>query len=217
MSKHSFDTVYFCYNFIEKYFLRDYQVALKLIRLHLNLKKNQNVVDVGGGTGFIANSIINKVDSVTVVDLSKQMLMRSKSPIITTIQGNGSSIPFKDGVFDIALLINVLHHMKKTEQDNVLKETFRVLKNQGEAFIMDLFFPKGFFNSIFKKFEEIAVGKTYHLPHNEVMAKLKNIGFHDISLAFPDERHWRYLVIAKKTNKNNNVKKLHPSNKTGKK
>ena len=59
MSRHSFDTVYFCYNFIEKYLLRDYQEALRLIRHQLNLKKNQNVVDVGGGTGFIAKSIIS--------------------------------------------------------------------------------------------------------------------------------------------------------------
>lgn len=198
MSRKSFDTVYFCYNFIEKYFIKDYQEALRLINKHLNLKKSQDLIDIGGGTGFIAASIIDKVNSITVVDHSKKMLNRLNNPLINKIQGNGILLPINDESFDIALLVNVLHHVKTNEQGEILKEIFRVLKKDGIAFILDLFFPKTFSNRIFNIVEEIAVGKTYHVPHDVIISKLKKIKFHDISLIYPDHRHWRYLIIAKK-------------------
>ncbi len=198
MSKSSFNRVYLYYDFLEKYIIRDYKIALELIHNNLNLNKNLNVVDIGGGTGAIAKSIIDEVNSVWIVDNSKQMLKRLKNPIITNIQCDAFSLPIKDRVFDIALLINVLHHIKKVEQMNVLKEIFRILKNQGEAFIIDLYFPKTFINRIFSKPEEILVGRTCHIPHNELMSKLKDAGFKNFSFNFIDKHKWRYLIIAKK-------------------
>jgi len=79
MSKSSFNRVYLYYDFLEKYIIRDYKIALELIHNNLNLKKNLNVVDIGGGTGAIAKSIIDEVNSVWIVDNSKQMLKRLKN------------------------------------------------------------------------------------------------------------------------------------------
>lgn len=128
MSEHSFRRVYFLYNFIEKYIFREYLHELKIINDNLDLKKNHNVVDIGGGTDYVARSIIDKLNSVMIIDFSKKMLMQLKNPEIKAIQGNASSLPIKNGIFDIALLINVLHHIKKTEQNNVLTEAYRILK-----------------------------------------------------------------------------------------
>jgi len=190
--------VRFFYDLIEKYVLGDYKAALKLINKHLNLDKSQKIVDIGGGTGVIANSIFEKVSSVTVLDYSKQMLKKMKNPMINTVQVNSSYIPVKDGVYDVALLINVLHHIDKSEQTSTLLESYRILKNNGEIFILDLFFPPTFSNRVFNKFEEIAVGKTYHISHKQVLSILEKIGFKDVSFTFPDRRKWKYLIVAKK-------------------
>jgi len=198
MSKHSFGRVYLLYDFIERYIFREYLHEIKLIKNSLDLSKYQNVVDIGGGTGFIAKSIVENVNSIIIVDFSKKMLMQLKNPKIKTIQGDASSIPIKDEVFDIALLINVIHHIKRTEHDNVLAETYRILKKEGKVMIIDKFFPNNFFNKLFNKFEEIATGKTYHISDTEFSNKLKKIGFQNISSSFQDWQNMKYLIIANK-------------------
>ncbi len=198
MSDQSFGKVYFLYDFIEKYIFKEYLHEINIIKNNIDLKKNQNIVDIGGGTGYIARSIINNVNSVTIVDFSKKMLQQLKNPTIKVLQGDASLLPIKDGVFDIALLINVLHHIEKTNQNSVIKETFRILKKDGKIFILDLFYPNKFFNILFNKFEEIATGKTYHISCDEVVSKLNDVGFHDVSSSFQDWRDLKYLIVGKK-------------------
>lgn len=198
MADQSFGRIYFLYDFIEKYIFREYIGEIKLIEDNLKIKRNQDIIDIGGGTGYIAKSIINKAKSITIVDFSKEMLMQLKNPLIKSIQSTASSLPIKDGIFDIALLINVLHHIKNTEQDKVISEIYRILKRNGEIFIIDLFYPDNFFNRLFNKFEEFATGKTYHMPHFEVVLKLKDAGFVNVSSSFQDWRNYKYLIIAKK-------------------
>ena len=76
MSDRSFGRVYFLYDFIERYIFREYLHEIKIIKNNIDLKKNQNIVDIGGGTGYIARSIMNNVNSVTIVDFSKEMLQQ---------------------------------------------------------------------------------------------------------------------------------------------
>ena len=199
MARATFDKVYFFYDFFEKYFLGDYNLVLKVIRDHLNLNENYKIIDIGGGTGYIAKSIIEKVNDVTVVDLSKQMLKKLKKSSISAIQGNGSSLPIKNKVFDIVLLINILHHINRNKHQNVLLEAFRILKNQGQIFIIDSVFSKtNTANRILIKLEEILVGKTYHTPHFEIMSKLKRAKFQDISVFFPYKNRPNFLIYATK-------------------
>jgi len=198
MSEYSFGRVYFLYDFIEKYIFREYLHEIKLIKNSLDLNKHQNVVDIGGGTGFITKSIVDSVNSVIIVDFSKKMLMQLKNPKIKPIQCDASRIPINDEVFDIAMLINVMHHIKRSEHDNVLAETYRILKKDGKILIIDKFFPNNFFNKLFNKFEEFATGKTYHISDNEFSEKLKKIGFKNISSSFQDWQNLKYLIIANK-------------------
>lgn len=198
MIQSSFDAIYFCYNFIEKYILRDYQEAMRLINTHLLLSKNQRVIDIGGGTGEIASSINDRVAMVTIIDPSRKMLQRIKNSLLHPVQGDGSSLGIKNDVFDVALLINTLHHIPSIKQKSVLKEIYRILQNHGELFLLDLFFPMTLGNRVFHKIEEIAVGKTFHLPSEKVVFYLKTIGFTEISVHLSEKHRWRYLITAKK-------------------
>jgi ubiquinone/menaquinone biosynthesis C-methylase UbiE len=197
MVRATFDKVYFFYDFFEKYLLGDYNLVSKLIQDHLNLNVNYKIIDIGGGTGYIAKSIIDKVKDVTVVDLSRHMLKKLKKSSISAIQGNGSSLPIKNKEFDCILLINTLHHINSNDHQNVLLEGFRILKNQGQIYIIDSVFSKtNTANRILIKLEEILVGKTYHTPHLEIMLKLKSANFQDISVFFPYKNRPNFLIYA---------------------
>ena len=123
-----FDKISFFYDFIEKKILNDYKIALKYINQHLNFDKNQYIIDIGGGTGLVAKSIFDRVNNLFVFDYSKKMLKKIKNKKIVSIQGDAKKLCFADEVFDIALLVNTLHHIEKKYQITTLKEIFRILK-----------------------------------------------------------------------------------------
>ena len=198
MTKLSFDRVSFFYDFIERYILKDYQGSMDLINRYLSLNKNYRVIDVGGGTGFFSQAIIEKVSEAVVVDPSYKMLKKIRNPNISVIQGDGSFLSVKDETFDLALLVNVLHHIHKKCQEQVLTEVYRVLKKQGKVFIIEVFFPKTFFNRLFCLFENITVGKTYQIPAEELKLHLSDIGFNNIEMTYPKDHSWKYIALGTK-------------------
>ena len=198
MTNLSFDRVSFFYDFIEKYILKDYQGSMDLINRYLSLNKNYRVIDVGGGTGFFSQAIIEKVSETIVVDPSYKMLKKIRNPNISVIQGDGSFLSVKDETFDLALLVNVLHHIHRNKQKEFLAEVFRTLKKNGRLFIIEVFFPKTFFNRLFCTLENLAVGKTYHLPADKLKSYLKDVGFTRVAMTYPKEHSWKYVALGTK-------------------
>lgn len=198
MTNLSFDRVSFFYDFIERYILKDYQGSMDLINRHLSLNKNYWVIDVGGGTGFFSQAIIEKVSEAVVVDPSNKMLLKIKNPNISVIQGDGSFLSVKDETFDLAVLVNVLHHIHRNKQKEVLAEVFRTLKKNGRLFIIEVFFPKTFFNRLFCTLENLAVGKTYHLSADKLESYLKDVGFTRVAMTYPKEHSWKYVALGTK-------------------
>jgi ubiquinone/menaquinone biosynthesis C-methylase UbiE len=103
---------------------------LNLIRRYA--VKNQIVLDVGGGTGPVAQGLIEQGYSrVVTVDISLAMLREAKKklPGLTAIVCDGEHIPFKaDSVWTV-VCSSVLHHMPTP--DGVLKDIKRVLAPYG--------------------------------------------------------------------------------------
>jgi len=198
MTNTSFDRVSFFYDFIERYILKDYQGSMDLINRHLSLDKNYRVIDVGGGTGFFSQAIIEKVSKAVVVDPSYRMLKKIRHPNISVIQGDGSFLSVKNETFDLAVLVNVLHHIHRNKQKEVLAEAFRALKKNGRLFIIEVFFPKTFFNRLFCTLENLAVGKTYHLSAEQLESYLKDVGFTRVAMTYPKEHSWKYVALGTK-------------------
>jgi len=196
MTNLSFDRVSFFYDFIERYVLKDYQGSMDLMHRHLSLNKNYRVIDVGGGTGFFSQAIIEKVSEAVVVDPSHKMLKKIRNPNISVIQGEGSFLSVKNEIFDLAVLVNVLHHIHRNKQKEVLAEVFRILKKNGRLFIIEAFFPKTFFNRLFCVIENLAVGKTYHLSAEQLESYLKNVGFTRVAMTYPKDHSWKYVAVA---------------------
>jgi len=55
-----------------------------------------------------------------------------------------------------------------------------------------------FWNDLFTRFEEFAVGKTYHISAESIINMLKTEGLSKISLYYADDKQWRFLIKAVK-------------------
>jgi 2-polyprenyl-3-methyl-5-hydroxy-6-metoxy-1,4-benzoquinol methylase len=92
------------------------------------------LLDVGGGTGVIAEAIARlfPVDEVQAIDLVDRFCPTLS---VRTAQYDGQHIPFADGHFDAATLNNVLHHVPVPARVDLLREIRRTVA--GPLYIKD--------------------------------------------------------------------------------
>ncbi|UNK80921.1 class I SAM-dependent methyltransferase [Sphingopyxis granuli] len=92
------------------------------------------LLDIGGGTGVIAQAIsqLFPVGSVEAIDLVDRFC---PTLTVTTRQYDGRSIPCADGAFEAATLNNVLHHVPPAERGNLMREIRRAVT--GPVYIKD--------------------------------------------------------------------------------
>lgn len=125
----------------EEYY--DESIKNKILEMNI-LNKNQTVMDIGCGDGFISIAVAKSVNKVVAVDISKEMLRelakKSKENNVTNIQlieSDGQDIPIEDDSIDIIFANMYLHHIE--EPDIAIKEMRRLLKPGGKVFIADLY------------------------------------------------------------------------------
>ena len=137
------------------------------------------VADLGAGTGFISEGLVDGPASIIAVDQSAEMLkqMKRKFPDAGNIDyrtGNANHLPVRDNIVDYGLANMYLHHV-----DNPLKairEIYRIMKRGGRMILTDL-------NS--HPFEYL---KTEHhdlwlgFEHQEIRSWLKEAGFMNIDV-----------------------------------
>jgi ubiquinone/menaquinone biosynthesis C-methylase UbiE len=97
-----------------------------------------SLLDVGGGTGALAARLASVLNArATVLDQTPQMLRYVReSERVTAVLGEAQTIPFADGTFDAALVIDALHHMR--EHDAAFAEISRVVRCGGLVLVLDL-------------------------------------------------------------------------------
>jgi ubiquinone/menaquinone biosynthesis C-methylase UbiE len=90
------------------------------------------ILDIGSGSGIFAEElrILFPNSKIVCLDTSLEMCRLSRG-----IRGSASSLPFKDGVFDVITFCFSLHELNI---DLALKEANRVLRRNGVVFIVDL-------------------------------------------------------------------------------
>ncbi|MGC8765397.1 MAG: class I SAM-dependent methyltransferase [Brevinematia bacterium] len=147
----------------------------KVILGILNLKGNETIVDLGGGTGHYSCLLSKFSKKVVVIDESSKMLGRMPNlKNVEKICGNILNVPFEDDTFDVALICDVYHHIE--DQKGLLREAFRILKKNGKLVIYD-FEVKNPITKILEIFERFLFGRLYFMSRDEIESILQKSGF----------------------------------------
>ncbi|WP_352424847.1 class I SAM-dependent methyltransferase [Aminomonas paucivorans] len=101
----------------------------------LSLAGGETLLDVGGGTGRFAASLLPRLAEAWVLDASPAMLARVPSGV-RTCRGDAAALPFPDGSFRRVLLSYVLHHLEDPRA--ALREAARVVAPGGRVVVHDL-------------------------------------------------------------------------------
>ena len=113
----------------------------------IDIKSGDIVLDVGSGSGDIAEELIKQKISthLYLLDLNKKMLHEGKKRLdknknIDFIIGNAEKLSFKNNYFDKYLISFCLRNV--TEYTNSIKEAYRVLKSGGKYCCLEFSSPK---------------------------------------------------------------------------
>jgi SAM-dependent methyltransferase len=88
------------------------------------LPDNGSLLDVGAGSGDIANAILSVKPSLNIEGVD--VLVRPNTAILVR-EFDGKTLPYEDNAFDYATLIDVLHHTDNP--GNLLSEVGRVARH----------------------------------------------------------------------------------------
>lgn len=101
------------------------------------------LLDVGTGTGRMAELLATRADHVTALDKSPEMLRIARARLqtlpankISLVQGDFSLLPFAPASFDTVMFHQVLHYAQ--DPGAVLAEAARVLRPSGSVAVVDL-------------------------------------------------------------------------------
>ena len=118
-------------------------------------EKPKNILEIGCGGGYTTKSIRKRFPNskIAAIDYDKEQIkiankLHRNIENVKFMQGDATSLKFKNNTFDAVFEFNVLHHIKNYEK--AIKEIKRVLKKNKKFYIMDV--SKYFFIPILRNF-----------------------------------------------------------------
>jgi len=94
-------------------------------------QKSFNTLDLGSGTGILTRQLSAKVNRVSGIDISQEMIKKASRDINYIIDYqlmNAENLLFPDEHFDLITARMVFHHIE--HPDKAMREAFRVLKKE---------------------------------------------------------------------------------------
>lgn len=147
------------------------KIIVKAVRPQLQNSKSKSLLDYGSGTGLVSLELSDLVESILLVDSSRQMLDVVEAKISHRGMTNAKVLhaDFTEETpelkADIILMSLVLLHIPDTQK--ILQELFNVLNDNGGLMIVD-----------FDKNEKINHPKVHNgFSHEELKKILSQVGF----------------------------------------
>jgi ubiquinone/menaquinone biosynthesis C-methylase UbiE len=112
------------------------------VREFVGASGDQRALDVGTGAGALALALAPLVREVVGLDPVPELLELARAralPNTEFVEGDGASLPFPDGDFDIAGTHRTLHHV--THPGRVVAEMVRVTRPSGHVLVVDQLAP----------------------------------------------------------------------------
>lgn len=106
-----------------------------------DLKPGERVLDIGCGDGNYTGPGFERTGSAVGLDRSPAMLQAaakrlSGTPGLRWVEGDATSLPFRDSSFDVVLIVTVLCFA--ADPQAVVNEAFRVLRSGGRLILGEL-------------------------------------------------------------------------------
>ncbi len=147
--------------------------------------EGQYVLDLAGGTGDLTSILqqqVGETGTVVLSDINLSMLSCGRDKLINNgkvksieyVLANGESLPFASDIFDCVIIGFGLRNI--TNQENCLKEIYRVLKVGGRIVILE-----------FSKPTNNLISKVYDLYSFNILPKIGKI-------VANDENSYQYLA-----------------------
>lgn len=141
------------------------------------IHKDDKIIDIGAGTGAYSIYLHEQGYDIEAIDVVKHNVdvMRTKCPNLKVHMGNAVKMDnYSDNSFDVAILFGPIYHLLK-EEDKIkaLKETKRIVKNNGLIFISYYMndyavISYGFIkNNIMESIAEGRIDENYHIISKE--------------------------------------------------
>ena len=147
----------------------------------LHLTPKIKIVDLGAGEGLLSQLLARRAEEIVCVDNSPKMVEfgseLAKKNGFTNLSyklGDIEAVPLEDGVFDLALLSQALHHAQHPQQ--AIQEACRILKPGGKLIIIDLLEHQ------FEKAHELYADVWLGFSENKLYQFLKEAGFRQIEV-----------------------------------
>ncbi|MEA3558407.1 MAG: class I SAM-dependent methyltransferase [Candidatus Thermoplasmatota archaeon] len=159
------------YGFTAKIYDPLFYVALNSIRKavmkELTDHRDANILDLCCGTGNQLKMLSkNGFSNLHCLDLSEPMLKiaRRGAHSLVIHKEDAAKTGFEDNEFDIVILSFALHEKNRKTQENILREVYRVMKDDGSMIVVDFIFDErsiglGRLGAIF--IERMAGGEHY--------------------------------------------------------
>ncbi len=166
---------------------------------------NKTLIDLGAGTGLIANFITKEFKHITAVEyfeeFSKFIINDSKLSLI-----HANLLEFEPTEkFDIAIMFGVAHYFNETESFLLYKKVYELLETKGIFILKQQFGVEKTKTVTYSEELQSDYFAQYRELHSEI-ARLEEIGFTDIEYTdiYPkeanrfDDTHFYALVAHKK-------------------
>ena len=101
----------------------------------LALQQDFLLLDAGGGTGRVAESLRNLVQEVIIADPSQGMLRHAVHKGLKSACAPAEKLPFAANSFNRIILVDALHHVRNQKES--VTELWRVLTSGGRLVIIE--------------------------------------------------------------------------------
>lgn len=158
----------------------------------LMLRGDEIVVDVGGGTGKLAEVMADNCQTIYVLDESKGMLAKVKqNSKVKPIIRDALNTNFEKESIDIVTMVDSLHHIDNHPE--LMKEMHRILKVGGKILILDLE-REDIRIKLLKIFEFFLFGKLNYRTSKEVITLLSE----KFNVIKHIDKKYYYFILAEK-------------------
>jgi len=132
-------------------------------------QKFETILEVGIGTGAVAEKMVEKLGPLSGIDISSEMISKINNPKITATVGDAHDLKFESNSIELIYMRNVIHYIDYPIK--AFSEIYRCLKPGGYFLFSQVVPPE---SSLSEEYDWL-VGRNIHYPtHFEIINWMKD-------------------------------------------